>query len=70
MEVYIPKSVTAIGCNDATLPPEHAEDIFKIGFGGVIITTEGYAIAQRIPYKIITEEEMQQEMEKASDTSK
>ncbi len=75
MEVYIPKSVTAIGCNDATLPPEHAEDIFKIGFGGVIITTEGspaeaYAIAKGIPYKIITEEEMQQEMEKASNTSK
>ena len=37
---------------------------------GIIVTTEGspaeaYAIAKGIPYKIITEEEMQQEMENA-----
>lgn len=75
IEVYIPKSVTALGCNDADLPLEYTGCIFENRMDGIIVTTEGspaeaYAIAKGIPYKIITEEEMQQEMEKASNTSK
>lgn len=70
-EIYIPPNVTVIGCDNTDTPPEYADCIFADRLDGIIITTEGsaaeaYAIAQRIPYKIITEEEMQQEMEKAT----
>lgn len=61
IEVYIPETVTT--CEGNIFGPSSKKD-------GTIVTTEGsiaesYAIEKNIPYRIITKEEMQQEMEAA-----
>ena len=70
VEVYIPENVISFGKDYDDTPDEYKECIFESRLDGTIVTTEdspaeAYAIAQRIPYKIITKEEMQQEMETA-----
>ena len=67
IEVYIPKNVISLGDDYGNPLDTSKECIFKSRLDGVIVTTEGspaetYAIEQRIPYRIITEEEMKQEM--------
>lgn len=57
IEVYIPETVTA--CEGNIFGPSSKKD-------GIIVTTDGsiaesYAIENKIPYRIITKEEMQQE---------
>ena len=70
LEVYIPESVISLGDDYGNPSDPYKECIFENIKDGTIVTTEGstaeaYAISQRIPYRIITEEEMQQEMEAA-----
>ena len=70
LEVYIPESVISLGDDYGNPSDPYKECIFENIKDGTIVTTEGstaeaYAISQRIPYRIITEEEMQQEMESA-----
>ena len=65
--MYIPKNVISLGDDYGNPLDTSKECIFKSRLDGVIVTTEGspaetYAIEQRIPYRIITEEEMKQEM--------
>lgn len=61
IEVYIPETVTT--CEGNIFGPSSKRD-------GTIVTTEGsiaesYAIEKSVPYRIITKEEMQQDMEAA-----
>ena len=71
IEVYIPSSVMTLGRYDSSFTEPYT--IFSETWeqkSGTIITTAGspaesYAIKLNIPYRIITEEEMQQEMEAA-----
>ena len=67
IEVYIPKKVESLG--DTTV---NVDTIFsrKDAKDCTIVTTEGspaeaYAIEQKIPYRIITEEEFQHDLEEA-----
>ena len=71
IEVYIPESVISLGDDYGNPLDQSKECIFKSRLDGIIVTTEGspaetYAIEQRIPYRIITEKEMQQEMDAAN----
>lgn len=69
VEVYIPETVTSLGYYD-DYNDQYQDSIFDLrGEGGTIVTTEGspaeaYAIEQKIAYRIITKEEMQQEIDR------
>lgn len=71
VEVYIPETVVSLGMSTETAGSVYSESIFNWETGnGTIVTTAGspaeaYAKEEKIPCRIITKEEMQQEMEAA-----
>lgn len=71
VEVYIPETVVSLGMGTEAAGSAYSKSIFNWEIGnGTIVTTAGspaeaYAKEEKIPCRIITKEEMQQEMETA-----
>lgn len=71
VEVYIPETVVSLGMGTEAAGSAYSKSIFHWEVGnGTIVTTAGspaeaYAKEEKIPCRIITKEEMQQEMEAA-----